>query len=116
MFLVIPQSAGMKRHRQSFECVLDRHFLSGPVHLAQEREIPIHVFDDLIDLFLADVLVDNKEIGLRYGLNGQEPQTLETVGKQFSITRERIRQIEASAIRRLKHPSMNKYLKHYVRE
>ena len=55
-------------------------------------------------------------IRLRYGLNGQEPQTLETVGKQFSITRERIRQIEASAIRRLKHPSMNKYLKHYVRE
>jgi RNA polymerase sigma factor (sigma-70 family) len=42
---------------------------------------------------------------LRYGLDGGEPRTLDDVGQQFSLTRERIRQIEAKAMSKLRHPS-----------
>ena len=44
------------------------------------------------------------------------PRTLEEVGKQFSVTRERIRQIEAKALRKLRHPSRSKKLKDYLDE
>ncbi len=48
---------------------------------------------------------------LRFGLNDQKPQTLEEVGKEFNVTRERIRQIEAKALRKLRHPSRSKHLR-----
>ncbi len=48
---------------------------------------------------------------LRFGLSGQEPQTLEEVGRVFNVTRERIRQIEAKALRKLRHPSRSKHLR-----
>ena len=48
---------------------------------------------------------------LRYGLGGGRAQTLEEVGKVFNVTRERIRQIEAKALRKLRHPSRSKHLK-----
>ena len=44
---------------------------------------------------------------LRFGLDRGEPRTLEEVGKQFNLTRERIRQIEARAMSRLRHPSFD---------
>ena len=53
-------------------------------------------------------------IELRYGLIDGRPRTLEEVGKQFKITRERIRQIEAKALRKLRHPSRSKALKDYL--
>lgn len=53
---------------------------------------------------------------LRFGLGGERPHTLEEVGKKFNVTRERIRQIEAKAIRKLKHPSRAKKLKEYLEE
>ncbi|WP_270474171.1 sigma-70 family RNA polymerase sigma factor [Clostridium cochlearium] len=49
----------------------------------------------------------------RFGLNSGEPMTLEQVGKEFDVTRERIRQIEAKALRKLRHPSRIKKLKDY---
>lgn len=49
----------------------------------------------------------------RFGLNGGEPMTLEEVGKEFDVTRERIRQIEAKALRRLRHPSRSQKFKDY---
>ena len=52
-----------------------------------------------------------KVIRLRYGLYDGRPHTLEEVGKEFNVTRERIRQIEAKAIRRLRHPSRQRRLK-----
>ncbi len=54
---------------------------------------------------------ERKVLVLRYGLEDGKPRTLEEVGRQFSVTRERIRQIEAKAVRKLKHPSRAKKLK-----
>ncbi len=51
---------------------------------------------------------------LRFGLDDGRPRTLEEVGKEFDITRERIRQIEAKALRKLRHPSRSKRLKDYL--
>lgn len=51
---------------------------------------------------------------LRFGLYDGRPRTLEEVGKEFNVTRERIRQIEAKALRKLRHPSRSKKLKDYL--
>ena len=48
---------------------------------------------------------EQKVLDLRFGLSDGYPRTLEEVGKQFSVTRERIRQIEAKALRKLRHPT-----------
>lgn len=53
---------------------------------------------------------EQKVIRLRYGLDDSHPRTLEEVGKEFSVTRERIRQIEAKALRKLRHPNRSKKL------
>ena len=55
-----------------------------------------------------------KVLMLRFGLEGGHPHTLEEVGKEFDVTRERIRQIEAKALRKLRHPSRSKKLKDYM--
>ena len=57
---------------------------------------------------------EEQVIKLRFGLVDGRPRTLEEVGKQFQITRERIRQIEAKALRKLRHPSRSKTLKDYL--
>ena len=51
---------------------------------------------------------------MRYGIKDSRPKTLEEVGKEFNVTRERIRQIEAKAIRKLRHPNRQKKLKDYI--
>ena len=51
---------------------------------------------------------------MRFGLHDGRPRTLEEVGKEFNVTRERIRQIEAKALRKLRHPSRSKKLKDYL--
>ena len=51
---------------------------------------------------------------MRYGLNNEPPKTLEDVGKAFNVTRERIRQIEAKALRKLRHPSRSKKVRDYL--
>ena len=57
---------------------------------------------------------EQKVLKLRFGLEDNRPRTLEEVGKQMDVTRERIRQIEAKAIRKLKHPSRIKILNGYL--
>ena len=56
---------------------------------------------------------EQKVIRLRYGLDDNHPRTLEEVGREFNVTRERIRQIEAKALRKLRHPNRSKKLKDY---
>ncbi|MDY3052370.1 MAG: RNA polymerase sigma factor RpoD [Ndongobacter sp.] len=57
---------------------------------------------------------ERKVLELRFGLNDGTPRTLEEVGKEFSVTRERIRQIEAKAIRKLKHPTRSQKIKDFL--
>lgn len=57
---------------------------------------------------------EKKVLILRFGLEDGRPRTLEEVGKEFKVTRERIRQIEAKALRKLRHPSRSKKLKDYL--
>ncbi|MBQ6813928.1 MAG: RNA polymerase sigma factor RpoD [Lachnospiraceae bacterium] len=62
------------------------------------------------------ILTDREKqvLKMRFGLEDGHPLTLEQVGKYFNVTRERIRQIEAKALRKLKHPSRSKKLKDYL--
>jgi RNA polymerase primary sigma factor len=55
-----------------------------------------------------------KVLKMRFGLDGQKPMTLEEVGREFGVTRERIRQIESKALRKLRHPSRRMKLKDYL--
>lgn len=57
---------------------------------------------------------EEKVLRLRYGIDDGRPRTLEEVGKEFNVTRERIRQIEAKALRKLRHPSRCKRLKDFI--
>lgn len=57
---------------------------------------------------------EEKVLRLRYGIDDGRPRTLEEVGKEFNVTRERIRQIEAKALRKLRHPSRSKKLKDFL--
>lgn len=59
---------------------------------------------------------EQKVIRLRYGLDDAHPRTLEEVGKEFNVTRERIRQIEAKALKKLRNPSRSKKLKDFIDE
>ena len=63
-----------------------------------------------------DTLTEREQqvLRLRFGLDDGKPRTLEEVGKQFHVTRERIRQIEAKALRKRRHPSRSKKLKDYL--
>ena len=72
---------------------------------------------DEIDLILS-TLTDREEkvIRLRFGLEDGRTRTLEEVGKEFDVTRERIRQIEAKALRKLKNPTKSKRLKEFLED
>ena len=70
--------------------------------------------EQLIGALAALTPREEKVLRLRYGLDDGRPRTLEEVGKEFNVTRERIRQIEAKALRRLRHPSRSKRLRDFL--
>ncbi|MDR3120159.1 MAG: RNA polymerase sigma factor RpoD [Clostridiales bacterium] len=70
--------------------------------------------EQLIDVLDTLTAREEKVLRLRFGLDDGRARTLEEVGKEFNVTRERIRQIEAKALRKLRHPSRSKKLKDYL--
>lgn len=70
--------------------------------------------EQLVDVLDTLTPREQKVLRLRFGLDDGRARTLEEVGKKFEVTRERIRQIEAKALRKLRHPSRSKKLKDYL--
>ncbi|SDY00878.1 RNA polymerase sigma factor RpoD [Eubacterium barkeri] len=70
--------------------------------------------EQLIEVLSTLTEREEKVLRLRFGLDDGRARTLEEVGKEFNVTRERIRQIEAKALRKLRHPSRSKKLKDYL--
>ena len=78
-------------------------------------------FDSAGDALLADLLKtltlrEEWVLRMRFGLFGEEPATLKAVGQRLFVTKERIRQIEAKGLRKLRHPSRSRKLRAYLRE
>jgi RNA polymerase primary sigma factor len=82
----------------------------SPVDAASKQLLKDHLDEVLSTLSDREA----KVLKLRFGLEGSKQMTLEEVGKVFGVTRERIRQIEAKALRKLKHPSRRKKLQDYL--
>lgn len=70
--------------------------------------------EQLVEVLSTLTSREEKVLRLRFGLDDGRARTLEEVGKEFQVTRERIRQIEAKALRKLRHPSRSKKLKDYL--
>jgi RNA polymerase primary sigma factor len=87
----------------------DKSILS-PLDNAIQDDLKFQIDKVLCTLSPKEQLV----IRRRYGLGEDAPRTLEEVGQEFDVTRERIRQIEVKAIRKLKHPSRNKWLRDFL--
>ena len=81
-----------------------------PVDAASKQLLKDHL-EEVLDTLTER---EGKVLSLRFGLDDSQPKTLEEVGKVFGVTRERIRQIEAKALRKLKHPSRRKKLQDYL--
>ena len=94
----------------------------SPEEIAKEDNVPVPADAAAFTLLkeqLEEVLGtlterEQKVLTLRFGLEDGRARTLEEVGKEFNVTRERIRQIEAKALRKLRHPSRSRKLKDYL--
>ena len=82
----------------------------APVEIATQKLLQEQVENVLASLTHRE----RRVLQLRFGLDDGHPRTLEEVGKEFGVTRERIRQIEAKALRKLRHPSRSKKLRAYL--
>jgi RNA polymerase primary sigma factor len=84
--------------------------IMSPVDIASHE-----LLKDQIDSVLGTLTPrEQKVLTLRFGLEDGRHRTLEEVGKEFKVTRERIRQIEAKAVRKLRHPTRSRRLKDYL--
>jgi len=90
-------------------------FIADDSQVAPDEAASKQLLKDHLDEVLATLSErEAKVLSLRFGVDGGQPRTLEEVGKVFGVTRERIRQIEAKALRKLKHPSRRKKLQDYL--
>jgi RNA polymerase sigma factor (sigma-70 family) len=80
---------------------------SGEIHNRNLRETTTRVLASLTPR-------EERVLRMRFGIGMNTDHTLEEVGQQFSVTRERIRQIEAKALRKLKHPSRSRKLRSFL--
>ena len=86
--------------------------IDSPVDVATEDSLHFAT-DDILGSLTAR---EAKVLRMRFGIGMNTDHTLEEVGKQFDVTRERIRQIEAKALRKLRHPSRSSHLKSFLDE
>ncbi|OGM22838.1 RNA polymerase sigma factor RpoD [Candidatus Woesebacteria bacterium RIFCSPLOWO2_01_FULL_39_21] len=90
-------------------------FIPDEAHLSPVDQASKQLLKDHLDEVLSTLTErEAKVLKLRFGLDGSKQMTLEEVGRVFGVTRERIRQIEAKALRKLKHPSRRKKLQDYL--
>ena len=90
-------------------------FVADSNAVTPEGNVESVMLREHIDALLGDLKERERQvIVLRFGLEDGHPRTLEEVGKEFNVTRERIRQIEAKALRKLRHPSRSKKLKDFL--
>jgi RNA polymerase primary sigma factor len=90
-------------------------FIEDPNALAPPEAASRQLLKDQIDDVMATLTPRERRImQLRFGLEDGRARTLEEVGKEFNVTRERIRQIEAKALRKLRHPSRSRKLKDFL--
>jgi RNA polymerase primary sigma factor len=89
-------------------------FIPDDDALAPAEAASVNLLKEKVQDVLGNLGTREREVlEMRFGLTDGHARTLEEVGKHFGVTRERIRQIEAKAIRKLKHPSRGKALKDY---
>jgi RNA polymerase primary sigma factor len=89
---------------------LEDHTALAPAEAASHQLLKEQV-EDVLDSLTER---ERKVLQLRFGLDDGRSRTLEEVGREFHVTRERIRQIEAKALRKLRHPSRSRKLKDYL--
>jgi len=89
--------------------IKDEHNMSPEEYATNEL-----LKDEIAEVLLTLTEREEKVIKLRFGLEDGKSRTLEEVGQMFGVTRERIRQIEAKALRKLRHPSRSRKLKDYM--
>ena len=82
--------------------------------LDRDGREPLDLLEELEEVLGTLTEREQKVLILRFGLEDGRARTLEEVGKEFNVTRERIRQIEAKALRKLRHPSRSRKLKDYL--
>lgn len=91
--------------------IKDEHNMSPEEYATNEM-----LKDEISEVLLTLTEREEKVIRLRFGLEDGKPRTLEEVGQMFGVTRERIRQIEAKALRKLRHPSRSRKLRDFMEE
>jgi RNA polymerase primary sigma factor len=91
------------------DIIEDKNALAPPE--AASRQLLKDQIDDVLSTLTPR---ERRILQLRFGLEDGVSRTLEEVGKEFNVTRERIRQIEAKALRKLRHPSRSRKLKDYL--
>ena len=81
-----------------------------------ENTVNINLSETVRDVLAGLTPREAKVLRMRFGIDMNTDHTLEEVGKQFDVTRERIRQIEAKALRKLRHPSRSEHLRSFLDE